>query len=72
MWHEWGRGAYKVLVGKAERKKKPLGILRRLWEDDIKADFKEIGWEGVDWNNLAHDRFKWWAVVNTVMNHRVP
>ena len=70
MWHEWGRRAYRVLVGKAERKKKkrPLGIPRRLWEDDIKADFKERIWEGVDWNNLAQDGFKWWAVVN----RRVP
>jgi len=38
----------------------------------FKADFKEISWEGVDWNNLAHDRFKWWAAVYTVMNRRVP
>jgi len=71
MWHEWERGAYGVLVGKVERKK-PLGILRRLWEDDIAADLKEMSLEGVDWNNLAHDRFKWWAVVSTVMNRRVP
>ena len=70
MWHEWRRGAYRVLVGKAERKE-PLGIPRRLWKDDIKADFKEISWEGVDCNNLAHDDFKWWAVVNTATNRRV-
>jgi hypothetical protein len=36
--------------------------------DDIKIDFKEIAWEGMNWNDLAQDRDQWWAFVNTVMN----
>jgi hypothetical protein len=38
------------------------------WEDNIKMDLKEIGWEGVHWTYLAHDRDKWWAVVDMLMN----
>jgi hypothetical protein len=42
------------------------------WEDNIKMDLREIGWEGVDWMHLAWDRDHWRAVVNTIMNLRVP
>jgi hypothetical protein len=41
-------------------------------EDNIKMDLKDIGWEGVDWINLAQDRHQWWIPVNTVMNLQVP
>jgi hypothetical protein len=41
-------------------------------EDNIRMDLKETGWEGVDWMHLAQDRDQWWAVVNMVMNLRVP
>jgi len=49
------RNAYKVLVGKPEWKRQ-LGRCRRKWEDNIRIDRKEIGWEGVDWMHLIQDR----------------
>jgi hypothetical protein len=65
------RNAYNILVGKLEGKR-PLGRPRRRWEDNIRMDLREIGWEGVDWMHLAQDRDKWRARVNRVMNLRVP
>jgi hypothetical protein len=62
---------YRLLVGKPEGKR-PLGRPRRSWVDNIKMDLLEIGWGGVDWIGLAQDRDKWRALVNAVMNHRVP
>jgi hypothetical protein len=62
---------YRVLVRKPERKR-PLGRSRRRWEDDIKMAVKEIGCGGMDWIELALDRDKWRALVNAVMNLRVP
>jgi hypothetical protein len=44
----------------------------RRWEDNIRMDLREIGWEGMNWMHLAQDREQWRAVVNTVMNLRVP
>jgi hypothetical protein len=58
-------------VGNPEGKR-PLGRPRRRWEDSIKIDFREIVWDGMDWIDLAQDRDQWRAVVNTVMNLRVP
>jgi hypothetical protein len=51
---------------------RPLGRLRRTWEDDIRMDLRETGWEGVDWIHLVRDRDQWRALVNTVMNLRSP
>jgi hypothetical protein len=65
------RDAYKVLVGKLERKR-PLGRPRRRWVDNIKMDLREVGWDGVDWIDLAQDRDRWRAHVNAMMNLRVP
>jgi hypothetical protein len=65
------RGEYRVLVGKPEGRR-PLGRPRRRWEDTIKMDLREVGWGGMDWINLAHDRDRWRALVNAVMNLRVP
>jgi hypothetical protein len=45
--------------------------LKRRWEDNIRMDLREIGWEDVDWIHLAQDRNQWRAVINTVMNPRV-
>ena len=59
------------MVGKAERKKR-LGRPRRKWEDNIKMDFQEVRCWGMDWIELAQDRGRWWALVNAVMNLRVP
>jgi hypothetical protein len=60
---------YRVLVGKPEGRR-PLGRPRRRWEDNIKMDLQEIRYEGVDWIELAQDRDRWRALVNSVMNLR--
>jgi hypothetical protein len=64
------RGAYNILVGRPEGRR-PLGIPRRRWED-IKMDLREIGFGDVDWIHWAQDRDRWWALVNMVINLRVP
>jgi hypothetical protein len=61
---------YKVLVGKPEGKR-PLGRPRRMWEDGIRMDLREIGLGCVDWFRLAPDRDRWRAVVSAVMSLRV-
>jgi hypothetical protein len=65
------RNTYRILVGKSEGKR-PLGRPRRRWVDNIKMDLREIGWGGMGWTDLAWDRDQWRALVNTVMNLRVP
>jgi hypothetical protein len=65
------RNAYRILVGNPEGKR-PLGRPRHRWVDNIKMDLREIGWDGMDWIELAKDRDQWRALVNTVMNLRVP
>ena len=62
---------YKVLVGKPEGKRLP-GRPRRRWEDNITMDLQEVGCGGMDYIELAQDRDKWRALVNAVMNLRVP
>jgi hypothetical protein len=51
--------------------RRPLGRPRRRWEDNIKMDLQEVGW-GMDWIELAQDKDRWRALVNAVMNLRVP
>jgi hypothetical protein len=52
--------------------KRPLGRPRRRWVDSIKIGLRETGWDGMDWIDLAQDRDQWRALVNVVMNLRVP
>jgi hypothetical protein len=63
--------AYRLLVGKREGKR-PLGRPRRRWVDNIRMDLGEVGWDNVDWIGLAKDRNRWRALVNSVLNLRVP
>jgi hypothetical protein len=65
------RNVYKLLVGKPEGKR-PVGRPRRRWMDNIKMDLSEIGLSVVDWIGLAQDRYRWRALVNSVMNLRFP
>jgi hypothetical protein len=65
------RIAYRILLGKPEGKT-PLGRPRRRWVDNIKMDLREIGWDSMDLIDLAQDRDRWRALVNTVINLRVP
>jgi hypothetical protein len=59
------------MMGKPEGKR-PLGRPRRRWVDKIKMDLREIDWDGVDWIDMTQDRDHWRALVNTVLNLRVP
>jgi hypothetical protein len=65
------RNVYRLLVGKPEGKK-PLGRPSRRWIDNIKMDLLELGFSVVDWIGLAQDRYRWRALVNSVINLRVP
>ena len=66
-----GRGVYRVLMRKPEGKR-PFGRPRVRWEDNIKMDLQEVGCGDMDWIDLAHDRDRRRALVNAVMNLRVP
>jgi hypothetical protein len=63
--------AYRLLVGKPEEKR-PVGRSRRRWVDNIRMDLGEVGWGYVGWIGLTKDRNRWKAVVNSVLNLRVP
>jgi hypothetical protein len=63
--------AYRILVGKPEGKR-PLARPTLTWEDIIKMNLREIGWGGMDWIDLAQDRDQCMALVNTLINLRVP
>jgi hypothetical protein len=63
--------AYRILVGKPKGKR-PLGRPRRRWVDNIKIDPREIGRSGMHWIDLSQDKDQWRALVNKVINVRVP
>jgi hypothetical protein len=65
------RNVYRLLVGKPEGKRQ-LGRPRRRWVDNIRMDLGELGWGDEDWIGLAKDRNRWRALVNSVLNLRVP
>jgi hypothetical protein len=64
------RSACRILVGMPEGKR-PLGRTRHRWVDNIKMDHREIGWDNMDWIDVAQDRDQWKALVNMVLNLRV-
>jgi hypothetical protein len=66
-----GQRCAQGLVGKPEGKR-PSERPRRRWEDNIRMDLQEVGGGHVDWMELAQDRDRWWALVGTVSNFRVP
>jgi hypothetical protein len=65
------RNAYRLLMGKPEGKR-PLGRPRRRWVDKVGMDLGEVGWGDMDWIGLAQDRNRWRALVNSLLNLRVP
>jgi hypothetical protein len=64
------RNAYRIFVGKPECKR-PVGRPKRRWADNITMDLRVIGWDGMDWIDVAQDRDEWRALVNIIMNIRV-
>jgi hypothetical protein len=69
MAEKWN--AYRIFVRKPDGKR-PLGRQRRRWVDNIKMELRETRWGDMDWIDLAQDRDQWRALVNAVMNLRVP
>jgi hypothetical protein len=65
------RNAYRSLVGKPEGRR-PLGTQRSRWLDNIRMDLVEVGWGDADWIGMGQDRDRWRALVNSVLNLRVP
>ena len=65
------RCVYRVLVVKPEGNR-PLGRPRRRWEDNINMDLQDVRCGGIDWIDLARNRDRWRAIVNAVMNFRIP
>jgi hypothetical protein len=65
------RNAFRLLVGKSEGRR-PLRRPRCRWLDNIRMDLVEVGWGDMDWIGLAQDRDRWRALVNSVLNLRVP
>jgi hypothetical protein len=64
------RNAYRILVGKPEGKRPP-GRQRRRWVHNIKMDLRELGWDGVDWIDMAQERDQWRALMNMILSLRV-
>jgi hypothetical protein len=70
--HEASMGRRDCFWWERQKGKRPLGRPRRRWENNIKMDFREVGWSDIGWIDLAQNRDQWWALGNTVMNLRVP
>jgi hypothetical protein len=72
MWNIWATGEVHTGFWCRDLMERSLGRPRRRWEENIKRDLQEVGWGGMDWIALAQDRGRWRALVNAVMNLRVP
>jgi hypothetical protein len=72
MQHECGEEKRIQNIGGKVRRKRPLGRRRHRWVDDVKLNLREIGWDGMNWTDLAQDIDQWRTLVNTVMNVRIP
>jgi hypothetical protein len=70
--HVSRRGRRGMHIGYWWEKRRPLGRPRRMWVDNIKINLREIRWDGVDWIDMAQNRDQWRALMNTVLNVRVP
>jgi hypothetical protein len=68
----WIRGMHIEIWWENQTKRDPLGRPRSRWEDNIKMDFRETGWGGMDLINVARDRNQRWDLVNTVISLQVP
>jgi len=68
-WHE---RCIQGFGGGGAEERRQLGRPKRSWEDNIKMDLREVGCGGIDWIDLAQDTYRWLALVNAVMNLRVP
>ena len=60
------KGTYRVFVGKPQER--TLARLRNRWQENIKMYLQEVGWEGMDWTDLAQNRDSWQTLVNAVTN----
>jgi hypothetical protein len=58
-------------LGRPEERR-ALGRPRHRWENNMKIDLQEVGWGGMDWIDVAQNRYRWWVLVNVIMNIRVP
>jgi hypothetical protein len=65
-------GGAKRCIQRRPERRRPLIKHRRRWEDNIEMNLQEVGWGCTNWTDLAHDRDRWRAIVNAVMNLRVP
>ena len=74
MWHVWGTGEVHtgVCVWGGTEGRRPLRRPKRSWEDNIKMDLQEVGCGGIDWIDLAQDRYRWLALVSALMILGVP
>jgi hypothetical protein len=72
MWHEWGRKETLIGYGRKARGKETTRKTKHRWVDNIMMVLVEIGWGGLDWIGLAQDRYRWRALVNSVMNLWAP
>jgi hypothetical protein len=72
MYHEWGRRGTRIGYFWKPEGERPLGRPRRWWAENIRRELGEMGWGDADWIGLAQDRNRWRALVNSVLNIRVP